>query len=275
MAKQNVAHKAAQQKAQQRQAYLAALKKAKPFTLPEGDKKIVVSLGWGSAHQGTLSRHFKPEEWNEVRVDMDAAVNPDLVSSLHHIPAIPDASVQGVWIGHVLQRLSFPEASAVIVEAMRMLKDGGELLVAVPDMQLAATYLANGEGEAEVFHAPAGAITAIDMLFGFQKLIAKGETARIHKSGYTAESLGNFLRVQSVCNIHVQRHPYDLVALGRKLPYEHPDRVERIVMMASAANRPDAPAVPDAAKAATVQSVRFIDRLEDEPKLWKPLGLKK
>ena len=264
-----------QQKTAQLQAYKAALKKAKPFALPKTDKKIVVSLGWKSAVKGALSRHFPLDLWEEVRIDRDAAAAPDLLCELHHIPLIPDHSIDGIWINHVLQRLSFPEAAAMLKEGVRMLKDGGELLVATPDMQLAANYLARSEGEAEVFRAPAGVVTAVDMMYGFQRAIEAGDASRIHKSGYTAESLGYFLRQAGLSNLHVQRHPHDLVALGKKLPYGHPDRVERIVMVASNGASANAPAVPEAVKSAAAQVVRFADKLEGEPKRWKPLGLKK
>ncbi len=263
-----------QQKAAQLQAYKTALKKAKPFALPETNKKIVVSLGWKSAVKGTLSRHFPLDAWEEVRIDRDSAAAPDLVSDLHSIAQIADDSVDGVWINHLLQRLSFPEAASVLKEAVRMLKEGGELLVSVPDMQLAANYLARAEGEAEIFRSPAGVITAVDIMYGFQRIIEAGDTTRIHKSGYTAESLGYFVRQAGLCNLHVQRHPHDLVALGRKLPYGHPDRVERIVMVASNGAGANTPAVPEPARAAQPQAVRFNDKLETEPKRWKPLGLK-
>ena len=262
-----------QQKAQTLQAFKAALKKAKPFALPQTDKKIVLSLGWKSAVKGALSRHFPLDAWEEVRIDMDAAAAPDLHSALHHIPQISDNSVDGVWINHILQRLTFPEAAAVLIEAVRMLKEGGELLISVPDMQLAANYLARAEGEAEMFRAPVGPVTAVDMMYGYQRAIEAGDTSRIHKSGYNAESLGYFVRHAGVCNLHVQRHPHDVVALGKKLPYGHPDRVERIVMVTH--NGANAPKVPDAPQAVQTQAIRFADTLEVEPKRWKPLGLTK
>lgn len=260
-----------QQKAQTLQAYKLAMKKTKPFALPVTNKKIVVSLGWKSAIKGSLSRHFPLDLWEEVRVDKDPSAAPDLQSELHHIPQIPNASVDGVWINHLLQRFTFSEAAAVLTEAVRMLKEGGELLISVPDMQLAANYLARSEGEAEMFRAPAGPITAIDMMYGFQRAIEAGDSTRIHKSGYTAESLGYFVRHAGVCNLHVQRHPHDVVALSKKLPYGHPDRVERIVMMTH--NNVKAPAAVEAPKQAQAQVIRFNDLLETEPKRWKSLGL--
>jgi hypothetical protein len=265
------------QKQKQLQQFKTAMQKAKPFALPQTDKKIVVSLGWGTAVRGGLSRQFPLDKWEEVRVDMSASAQPDLqVESLLKLSAIPDESVDGVWISHVIQRFSFPDAIALLKEATRILKEGGEMLVATPDAQLAATYLARGEHEAEIFRAPAGVVTAIDLMYGFQKSIEAGDTSRIHKSGYSAETLGYTLRNAGICNLHVQRHPYDVIALGKKLPYAHPERVERIVMVApNNANRPEVPSVPAASRPAAAQAVRYVDRLEDEPKIWKPLGLKK
>jgi Methyltransferase domain len=269
--------KPTQHKQKQLQAYKSALQKAKPFALPVTDKKIVVSLGWGTAVKGGLSRQFPVDSWEEVRIDMSASVAPDLqVESLLKLSAVPDNSVHGVWISHVIQRFSFPDAIGLLKEATRILKEGGEMLVAAPDMQLAATYLARSEHEVEIFRAPAGSVTAIDLMYGFQKSIEAGDSSRIHKSGYSAEMLGYALRTAGICNLHVQRHPYDVIALGKKLPYGHEERVERIVMVAPAnTNHPEAPSVPASSRPAAAQTVRYVDRLEDEPKMWKPLGLKK
>lgn len=260
-------------KAQQRQAYMEAVKRTKPFTMLETDKKVVVSFGYGTAFEGRLHKFFKPAEWSEVRVDQDKKTKPDIQTSLHNVEMLKDASVDGVWLGHVLQRLPFHRARAVVDEAMRVLKEDGVFLAAVPDAQLAATYLANGEFEKAVYTAPAGSVTALDLLYGFQKSIEKGDLTSHHLSGYTPESFGIFLRGAGVCNLNMQRQHVDIYALGKKLPYGHPERVERIVMQkVDAGSHPKAPPIK---ASGAQQAVRYLDRLEDDPQLWKPLRLKK
>ncbi len=263
-----------QQKAAQQKAFMQAVKKRKPFEMPQTDKKLVVSMGWDSAYAGRLSKQFPEKEWHEIRVDMSETANPDIVSSLAHIEPLPDASVDGVWIGHVLQRATFSDAQKIIQEALRIMKDNAIILAAVPDMQLGATYIARGEVEQELYHAPAGPVTPADMIFGFRKFIEKGDNSRIHRSGYTAETLPNMMRSLGICNMQVRRQQYDILALGRKLPYGHPDRVDRIVINTEKAERPKAPNAP-AVQSTGNQPVRYKDKLETEPQLWKPLGLKK
>jgi predicted SAM-dependent methyltransferase len=260
-------------KAKQMQAYQQALKRSKPFVLPQVDKKIVVSIGYFSAASGRSNANFPANIWHEVRVDCDATLNADIVAEPFALSMIADNSVDGVFIGHVLQRFNFDEAAMILREALRILKDSGIIIATVPDMQLAATYLANDELEAAVYHAPVGGITAIDMMFGFQKAIKNGEKMRQHLSGFTANSLGMFVREVGFCNLKVIRQPNDLLVLGYKLPYNHPERVERIVLQTEPAQRPKAGGI--AASNATQQAVRYADPLEGEPQRWKPLNLKK
>ena len=98
------------QKAAQMQAYKQALKRNKPFALPDTDKKIVASFGWSSAYVGRLHGYFSPQNWHEVRIDVDPATQADLLQHPHNLPMIADSSVDGVYIGHVLHRYSFHKA---------------------------------------------------------------------------------------------------------------------------------------------------------------------
>jgi hypothetical protein len=262
------------QKAAQMQAYKQALKRNKPFALPDTDKKIVASLGWSSAYVGRLHGYFNPQNWHEVRIDAETDTQADLLQHPHNLPMIADSSVDGVYIGHVLHRYSFHEAKLILQEAVRIMKDGGVLIASVPDLQLASIYAANDEMEAAIYTSPAGGITALDMTFGFQKFVATGDAARQHRSGYSLASFGNFLRDAGLSNLNITRQAYDLQGVGLKLPYGHPERVERIMLQTEPANRPNAPAIPAPAAAQTT-AVRYADLLEGEPQRWKPLNLKK
>jgi hypothetical protein len=262
------------QKAAQMQAYKQALKRNKPFALPATDKKIVASFGWSSAYVGRLHGYFNAANWQEVRIDVDPATQADLLQHPHNLPMIADSSVDGVFIGHVLHRYSFHEAKLILQEAVRIMKDGGVLIASVPDLQLAATHVAHDELEAAIYTAPVGGINAIDMIFGFQKNVSAGDVARQHRSGYSLSSFGNFLRDGGLCNLNITRQANDLQGVGLKLPYGHPERVERIMLQTESHNRPAAPTIPAAAAAQTT-AVRYADLLEGEPQRWKPLNLKK
>ncbi len=272
MNKQATKNNNAGQKAAQMQAYKQALKRSKPFAMPVTEKKIVASLGYSSAAIGRAHQNFMATAWHELRIDPDENMQADITSQPYHLPMIADASLDGVFIGHTLHRYNFIDAEHVLKEAFRILKDEGTLIATVPDLQLASTYAANDELEAGVYQSPAGAITAIDMLFGFQRAIRTGDLARQHQSGYTMTSLGNLVRDIGFCNLKVQRQAHDLLVIGLKLPYNHPERVERIMLQTDAAPRPNVPAIT--ASPAQQSAVRYADQLEGEPQRWKPLNLK-
>ncbi|TAE34613.1 MAG: hypothetical protein EAY65_02105 [Alphaproteobacteria bacterium] len=261
------------QKMQQKQAFLQAVRKQQGFTLPNTDKKIVVNVGYSSAHMNSLHATFKKEAWHEVRVDVDAKMQPDLlIQSMTAIPEIPDDSVDALWMAHVMHRLTYDQAKLLVLELVRMARVGADIVVSVPDLQVAAAYIARGEDEHELYHPPAGTVYPVDMMFGFRPFIARGDLARMHKSGYTAEMLGRFLRDAGVSNLHISRSNHEIVAHGKYYPYEHPERVERISMQEAPSSMPHVP--PNAAGQAHIQqAVRHIDPLEAEPQLWKPLGL--
>lgn len=64
---------------------------------------------------------------------------------------LPDTSADTVYSSHMLEHLSRVEAERFLVEARRILKPGGVLRVAVPDVRRAAErYLADGEADAFV-----------------------------------------------------------------------------------------------------------------------------
>ncbi len=269
--KRNASNKS-QQKQQQLKAFKQAVKRTKPFSYPEDGKKIVLSLGLRSARAGAAYQYFKQDEWTEIRIDAYEDFQPDAVHKLTSLPMLKDNSLDAVWMGHILHRMSFKDGRAMLAEVMRTVKDGGTIGASVPDIQVAATYAAHGDLEKTVFTSPAGDITALDMLYGFQKAIDAGDKSRHHLSGFTYETFGIFLREAGICNLQLQQRGHDVFASGKKLPYEHPDRVERIIMQRDdKVKKPDAPTLA----ASPQQAVRYIDRLDDAPQMWKPLGLNK
>jgi predicted SAM-dependent methyltransferase len=269
--KKRTAPTKAQQKQQQLQAFKQAVQRNKPFAYPQDGKKIVLSLGLRSARAGGAYKYFAKDGWTEIRIDAYADMKPDAVHSLTHLPMIEDNSLDAVWLGHLLHRLSFKDGRAVLAEVMRGLKHEGVIVASVPDIQVAATYAAHGELEKTVYSAPVGDISALDMIYGYQKAINAGDASCHHLSGFTAETFGLFLREAGISNLQMQQRGHDVYASGKKLPYEHPERVERIVMQREgAATKPAAPDMPASAPA---QVVRYIDNLEDAPQQWKPLNL--
>lgn len=64
----------------------------------------------------------------------------------HSLP-FPDASVDVVYSSHFLEHLFKPEARRLLAESRRVLKPGGVIRIAVPDLAYAVSLYAKGEKE--------------------------------------------------------------------------------------------------------------------------------
>lgn len=99
-----------------------------------------IGMNIGSGQRPFLST---PEiSW--INVDSQAKWNPDWVGDGSQTPA-KNASVDVVVLHHVLEHFGCGDGGLLILEAHRVLKAGGSLLVFVPDLRaLAQRWLAGG-----------------------------------------------------------------------------------------------------------------------------------
>lgn len=239
-------------------------------------KKKLLHIGISSAPPGTLHPGFRPEAWEYVRLDSDPAVKPDIHSGLPELKGIMPGGYDAVWMPHILQRLYPQDGMTLLQKLFRALGEGGFVLLTVPDAQLAATYVANNRPTEVVYSAPAGGITAHDMLYGFGKALAKGALHMAHHSCFTTHSLSTMLREAGFCSITVRNEKFDLVAVAHRFSYDSPERVEKISISYKRGDEIAAPAVPQspAHPAAPVNNLR-TDNLDHPPTIWKPLEPKK
>ncbi len=259
----------------------AASKKAVPPAPAPGEEKTVLHIGWCSALPERLHAAFRQPGWKVIRMDVNAALNPDIAGVFTDIKPVQSASIDAVWCPHLLHRFFLHDVLTGLRECFRVLKEGGRLITSVPDAQLAATYLANNKPFETVYDSPAGPVTAIDMLYGFVPALREGKTFLAHRTGFTAESLGLAMRETGFTNIQVQRDVAEITALGFKYRYDHPDRVERLALGKATrvpVNAPVAPAATAPAPAAAPAkgaNTATADWLYQAPAAWKPLGLNK
>lgn len=254
--------------------------------LAGGEKRKVLCIGNHSAHPQRLHGFFRNDAWQAVRMDVDAALQPDITGTLTDLKPLPTGAFHAVWCQHVLERFYPHEIGEALREIYRLLAEEGFLLLSVPDAQLAAAFIANNKSEETIYASPAGNITPMDLIYGFHKFIAQGATFSSHKYGFTAETIGLTLRSMGFTNIRIQRQNAEIVAIAYKYGYAHPERAERIVMInghqnvaPAAVAMPDQPKSAQAAKSAPAAPVTregaLADDLDGAPRIWKPLGLKR
>ncbi len=183
------------------------------------DLKTVLHVGCGAYQPDRLPHFFfKPGDWQEVRFDIDPAVEPDIIGSITDMSVIESNSVDAIWSSHNLEHLYPHEVATALAEFRRVIRPGGFAAMTMPDMdQIARRILAGGLDE-PAYVSPAGPITPLDMLYGLRSALAKGNHYMAHRTGFTEKSLRRALEGAGFQQINVQQDTsYALWAVAMKL----------------------------------------------------------
>lgn len=156
-------------------------------------KRILLHVGCGPVRRERLPACFHDPSWHEIRYDIDPRVKPDVVGSITDMSAIADGSVDAIWSSHNIEHLHSYEVPLALAEFRRVLKPDGFALITLPDLRAIAQHIVNGQLEQPLYHSAAGPISALDVVFGHQASLEKGDNYMAHRTGFTAHSLGNNL----------------------------------------------------------------------------------
>ncbi len=165
--------------------------------------RVVLHVGCGPPHHLSLHESFRGPEWHEVRLDIDPGVRPDVVASISDMSPVPDASVDAVFSHHNIEHVFAHEVPQVFAEFLRVLRPGGELLIATPDLQGVGRALASGRLEETLYRAPVGDIAALDIIYGLRSEIARGGEYMAHRTGFTMRTLARRLRQAGFVQVEV------------------------------------------------------------------------
>lgn len=149
----------------------------------------VLHVGCGASKVHAL---FQGSEWQEIRLDIDQKVKPDILASLTDMSKVADASTDAVYSSHNLEHLYAHEVPLGLQEMNRVLKNDGFALIGVPDLQALAAFMLDGDIEQTIYTSPAGPVAPIDILYGY-RLYLETNTYMAHKTGFTAATLGRAL----------------------------------------------------------------------------------
>lgn len=168
--------------------------------------RTVLHVGCGVAHPDKLPpAFFTPGEWQELRLDIDPGVDPDIQASITDMSIVPAASVDAVWSSHNIEHLAAHEVAPALTEFHRVLRPGGFALIATPDLQQVGELLAAGQLEEPAYMSSMGPIAPLDILYGFRPSIAAGNAFMGHRTGYTAASLQRALLAAGFASAQVVR----------------------------------------------------------------------
>jgi ubiquinone/menaquinone biosynthesis C-methylase UbiE len=142
---------------------------------------------------------------NEVRLDIDPAVNPDVVGSITDIPLLSGV-VDAIYSSHNIEHLAEHEVPKAFSEFYRVLKPGGKIIIEVPDVQSVAESIPKIGLNGVLYESPAGPISPADVLYGLRSAVAGGNEFYAHKMAFTRDTLESSLKKAQFKKVNVDRN---------------------------------------------------------------------
>ncbi len=190
---------------------------AQPSSLDATPRKLL-HVGCGPNSKRDTTPAFDTPLWQEIRLDINPDVQPDVVGTMLDMQAVPDASIDAIYSSHNIEHLYPHDVPRALSEFLRVLKPDGFAVITCPDLQAAAALIAEDKLTDAAYQSPAGPIAPIDMLYGHRPDMARGNLYMAHRCGFTERVLvGTLLAASFASVISMRRQPYfDLWALCTK-----------------------------------------------------------
>lgn len=184
--------------------------------------KTFLHVGCGANRKDRTTRGFNTDGWKEVRLDIDASVEPDIVGTMTDMSAVETASMDAIYSSHNIEHLHPHEVPVALAEFKRVLKPDGYAVITCPDLQTACALVAQDKLTEPAYQSPAGPITPIDILFGYRPSLARGNLYMAHHCGFTEKVLIGTLRAAGFSAVAARRHmpSFSLWALATVQPTE-------------------------------------------------------
>ena len=179
--------------------------------------KTFLHVGCGPKHKNQTTRDFNSADWQELRLDIDPSVAPDIVGTMTDMSGVADASADAVFSSHNIEHLYPHEVPVALAEFKRVLKPDGFVVITCPDLQSVCALIAEDKLTEPAYTSPAGPIAPLDILYGHRPPMARGNLYMAHRCGFTQKVLTGTLQASGFATVAAKRrgHPYyDLWALG-------------------------------------------------------------
>jgi hypothetical protein len=152
------------------------------------DVSVLLHVGCGRANKRQL-KGFNSDEWNEIRLDIDESVSPDIVGTLTDMNSVSSFSIDAIYSAHNIEHLYPHQVPQAMMEFYRVLKPDGFVVITCPDLQIVCEAVARDKLLEPLYVSAAGPISPIDILFGHRESIARGNEYMGHKCGFTFSTL--------------------------------------------------------------------------------------
>lgn len=151
-------------------------------------------IGCGPKYKNSTTAGFNIPDWTEIRLDIDASVNPDVTGTMTDMSQVATASVGAIFSSHNLEHLYPHEVPVALAEFLRVLNDDGFAVITCPDLQSVCALVAQDKLTDPAYTAPAGPIAPLDILYGHRPSMAAGNLFMAHRCGFTRRVLTGTLQ---------------------------------------------------------------------------------
>jgi SAM-dependent methyltransferase len=180
--------------------------------------RLLVNAGCGPRGGGRIPGFFR--DWQQLRIDIDPAVEPDVIADITDLSPVPTSLADAVWSAHCIEHLYQHQVGKALSELHRILRPDGFACIIVPDLQTVANYVASDRLHEVIYESPAGPITAHDVLFGFGPAIAQGYSHMAHRCGFTPTMMMRHLQEAKFPGFIIRRLPsLELAVVASKRPF--------------------------------------------------------
>ena len=182
--------------------------------------KSFLHVGCGPKRKDRTTKGLNTPEWTEIRLDIDASVQPDVIGTMTDMSAVASESVDAVYSSHNIEHLYPHEVPLALAEFLRVLKPDGFFVVTCPDLQSVCKLIAEDKLTEAAYVSPAGPIAPLDILYGHRPAMAQGNLYMAHRCGFTQKVLSGTLQscgFKTVATMARGRAPFfDLFAVTSK-----------------------------------------------------------
>ena len=175
--------------------------------------KTFLHVGCGPKKKDKTTKGFNQDHWCEIRLDIDANVQPDVQGTMVDMVNVKSASVDAIFSSHNIEHLYPQEVPKALAEFKRVLTPEGVVVLTCPDLQSVCALVAEDKLTDPAYQSPAGPIAPIDILFGHRASLLKNNLYMAHRCGFTSKVLSATFQVAGFNSVVVSRRPhpfYDL-----------------------------------------------------------------
>jgi predicted O-linked N-acetylglucosamine transferase (SPINDLY family) len=159
----------------------------------EPSPRTFLHVGCDLTQKDSTTAEFAGRHWQELRLNIDRNVNPDIFGTMTDMAAVQTESVDAVFSSHSIEHLYPHELPVAIGEFLRVLRPDGFIVITCPDLQSVAKLIVEDRLIEAAYISPAGPVAPIDILYGHRASLAAGNLFLAHRCGFTRRVLGDIL----------------------------------------------------------------------------------